>query len=115
MITALTVIGNDIFAGVYNQGIWKRHLSEVVGIDDNIVDNIISIFPNPMSHSSTINIHNIPKNAEITIYDIFGKLLFCNHINDSSIEIEKDSLIPGIYFIKICSNGKRITKKIIVQ
>ena len=68
----------------------------------------IQIFPNPISN--IVNISSQFPIDKIEVYDIFGKLVKTK-INSKQINIEK--LIQGIYFAKIYSGSKQVTKKII--
>ncbi len=86
------------------------------GIEDKFSDGI-SIFPNPGNGIFWINLpENIVK-AELKVYnasgqDVFGKSI---EIQNDAIEINLKNQVPGIYFVRITSEGKSYIEKIILE
>ena len=76
---------------------------------DNI-ENIISIYPNPVSNSLTINTKNI---VSIQIINITGKTINSINTTNNSTTIDLSSLAKGTYFVKILTKNSCYTKKII--
>ncbi|MDR2836620.1 MAG: C10 family peptidase [Bacteroidales bacterium] len=73
-----------------------------IGIDDNILDKI-SIYPNPSKGNVTLS--GLFGKEKIKVYDISGKLVKeIKNYENSSLTINLDDLLEGIYFINI-SNG----------
>lgn len=71
------------------------------------------VYPNPASNILNIEFSNSNK-TEIEIYNILGKRVFTKIINQSqSINIE--SLITGIYILKITQGKATVSKKLIKQ
>lgn len=81
---------------------------ETILANPNFDNKNINIYPNP-----TQNIFHMDIDKEYTgsIFDITGKLKM--NINTKNIDIS--SLSTGIYFLKITSEGKSYTKKIIKE
>ncbi len=96
-------------------GSFKLTLQEVLGVDENLLQHSIAIYPNPSSGKIFIrNFGSITlKNA--VIYDITGKTVkeFHNLANEKSLNF--DSLRNGLYLLKLNSNKGSITKKLIIQ
>ena len=87
----------------------------IVGINENILGETISIYPNPTSGVATINLGTI-KEATITILNITGEELYnINQINESQVEVSLSDYSKGIYFIKIQSNNQQKVVKLIKQ
>jgi hypothetical protein len=87
----------------------------VVGINENIFGETISIYPNPTSGVATINLGTI-KEATITILNITGKELYnIYQVNESQVEVSLSDYSKGIYFIKIQSNNQQKVVKLIKQ
>ncbi|NVO04285.1 MAG: SBBP repeat-containing protein [Bacteroidetes bacterium] len=80
-------------------------------------DNILNIYPNPFETNLTIEVQNELKNAELIIYDLFGKEIYkMNCINQQTINIKRNNLADGIYFFRLIENNQIIGKgKIIAQ
>ena len=68
----------------------------IIGID-GISNSIISIYPNPVH--SILFVKGIDQNSMISIFDLRGKMLINNQIEDNVVDIS--SLANGIYIIKI--------------
>jgi hypothetical protein len=78
-------------------------------------DNLIFIYPNPLTLSSTLQLKAELRNAEISIYDLFGKEKMQRKFSGNTIEIEKGSLANGIYFVKVSNDKIRAICKLLVQ
>ncbi len=80
---------------------------------EEFTQNAIKIFPNPVKNILHIDLSN-PIATQIEIFDILGKKVFNQNINNSdSINIEV--LHSGIYIIKITQNNASVSKKLIKQ
>lgn len=84
-----------------------------LGVQNNSFDNLISLYPNPAT--TVLNIENASTLTidAVSIYSINGSLLreINNQQNLKTISVA--DLASGIYFVKIKSNDKVITKKFI--
>jgi len=81
---------------------------QVLSVSEYNITNQLNIYPNPSLGS--LNISTELPIDKVEIYDVFGKLLL-KEFNTIHINIEK--LNSGIYFVKIYSDSKIGTKKII--
>jgi hypothetical protein len=76
--------------------------------------NTCNIYPNPTEH--ILNIENSSIIDNIIIYDIIGaKVKEVNNINSKIIKIDINNLKSGSYIVKLYSNNKLQTKKIVVK
>ena len=132
--------GNYIAAGRRVPYAWLLKLGEVQDIieDDsvNLPNNYITLtsYPNPFNTSTTIKFvipagsnngivdgDNIskPQRVELSIYDLSGRKI-AQLINDNlpagehSITWNAKKLSSGIYFCRLSSNNKSITKKMVL-
>jgi len=82
-----------------------------LSINENIKSDF-ALYPNPAINSITINSNSEPI-ANVSIYDISGKLLFHeNNLNSNDKSVDISMLSKGVYFININDN---LTKKLIKQ
>lgn len=90
-------------------------LQEVLSVDENLLANSFSIYPNPTSGSVYFNNLNNINLQKVEIYTIDGKKVKIdnNVIIKNSIEIK--SLKSGLYFMNIDSDKGSITKKLIIK
>ncbi len=86
--------------------------TETLGNQDVLLENNISIYPNPTKNR--INITNV-LNANISISDLNGKVIFRK---ENCLETEKinfNNSNQGIYFIKIEGENTSILRKLIIK
>jgi hypothetical protein len=87
-----------------------------VSTDQNLNKNI-SIYPNPFITSTTIkSIENL-KNATMTIYNAYGKVLKqIKNISGQTIDLLRNKLPSGMYIIRITEENKMIgVEKLIIR
>jgi len=82
-------------------------------VADVFFSNQTFIFPNPVKDILTINIKT--NQAKVTVFDYLGKSLLQKTINKSKNTIDLSNLKTGIYFIRIQSDAKVGTKKLIIH
>ena len=90
-------------------------LEQVLSIDENSFQNSITIYPNPNEGQIQINNsgNHILKSAEI--FAINGKTVkFFNQISDQ-YTLEFDSVMSGLYFLKLNSDKGSIVQKLIIK
>ena len=71
----------------------------------------MKVYPNPVK-----DILKIVSGDEITtvmLYDIYGRLIEAVAANCQSLEMDVEFLAEGIYFVRIETAGKVVTRKII--
>jgi hypothetical protein len=87
----------------------------VTSIKENTFENTLTVYPNPAKDKLTINLGDTYKNVKVGIYDATGHLVY------SEESVESDQLnfaitqAPGVYFVNIQVDNKRITKKLIIE
>ncbi len=86
-----------------------------IGVDDNVADNIISVYPNLVSDGRLFVKTSFANNSFFVVYDIFGKAIIEEKLNNSFTQINlPDWISNGVYFYKLyntsnqCSSGKFI-------
>ncbi|MES2763561.1 MAG: glycosyl hydrolase family 18 protein [Bacteroidota bacterium] len=92
------------------------------GINQNNVLNELSIYPNPTNEKATISLlSSSEEKISYSLFDVQGKLIeqknleIHSGINTLEINVEQLQLSKGIYFIRLFSKGKEITRKLIVN
>ncbi len=73
--------------------------------------NNVEIYPNPAKDFITIK--NIAE-TDIKIYDICGKLVIYNYLDQTNQKIDVSSLKTGIYFVTLKQDNRLIYKKIVI-
>lgn len=89
-------------------------LSKITTEEDNI-----SVYPNPFSNYTTINISNFlsSEDWQFKLYNVTGNLVHFRKVQSNSFQLERDQLPSGIYFYQIEHNNKAktYTGKIILE
>lgn len=125
-IGALLIDNNTLYAGNWGQGIWKRSLSEIIGIK-NISSEVPSGFslnqnyPNPFNPTTNINFSILVSGlVNLTVYDVNGRevqTLVNESLNSGTYESTFDAgqFSSGIYFYTLSTPSFSETKKMILQ
>lgn len=83
-------------------------------VNENKTIPNISIFPNPVKESLTINLSN--SNIEtIKIINVLGKVIYSEKANSNEINISRNNIPSGLYFVKVNSKEKSYTAKVIFE
>ncbi len=113
--TPVDLLGvNKISYGAYY--LIPRDASDVVttGINDYIKESDVVISPNPVASQLNITLKNPDfKVTNIAVYDINGKFVASERIEDGNIQLGVGSLAAGQYFVRLSDGNKSVTTKFI--
>ena len=70
----------------------------------------LSIYPNPTNNR--VHILNA-QNTDLTVYDVLGKVLMSQKINNANEVVDLSQLLSGTYFIALDQNGQRRVEKVV--
>jgi hypothetical protein len=115
------LVWNDLFDGALlsdPQGLPYLAIGSVItGVEELNSNNSVSVFPNPMSESTTVTINETVAGASYSmkVYDILGNVVkSVESINEKTFVMERGSLSTGVYFYEVnrestvIKNGKLI-------
>jgi Leucine-rich repeat (LRR) protein len=74
-------------------------------------DASISVYPNPTNGIVTVNCNNSIKSVQL--YDVQGRLLQTNLVNENETTIDVSTKSKGVYFLKILSDKGMKVEKIV--
>ena len=85
-----------------------------LGISDGRLQNV-SVYPNPTLGNLTIELNNTASNINLSLMNSISQVVLTKNYNSTNyINLNLD--VPkGLYFLRLESNGKVITKKIIKE
>lgn len=73
------------------------------------------LFPNPANTAAFVKL-NTSVNGSLTLYSLTGQQLYSQVLSNSMSLLQLPLNYPvGIYFVTLTDNGKKVTKKLIVQ
>lgn len=116
-------VGQGSVIGTYSSGTHKirqgfiqpsNQRSSLAGKDDLSKLNA-AVFPNPFSSRITIEIVDIVKGSVVvSMHDVTGRMVFLNEFPANQIlEIDAAGLRSGIYIIKVTSQSKFFSSKLV--
>ena len=91
----------------------------VIGLNE-IPDDLISIYPNPVSHELQVKVQQSFKDiTTISVFDITGRKVLQSDpgslSNLKSISISVTSLPQGMYILEVSSNSGVVRKQFLVE
>jgi len=106
----------DINSGTISNGITFCTGGEVCWSNVNENQNIsnLNIFPNPVKESLTINLSNT-KIKTVEIIDILGKTIYLQNVNSNEINISRNNIPSGTYFVKVNTTEKSYSAKVVFE
>jgi len=87
-------------------GSWGNTI--ITSVAGDVSKNLIFVSPNPFSYSTNLSTYETFKNSTLKIYDIFGKVVHQERINNQSTVINRNSLSDGIYFYQLVNDKGQI-------
>lgn len=107
---------NKLWAATFGRGLWNTDLySSTVGIENQIANSEISIFPNPNNGEFTVQ---VPENKlyDISVYNVLGERVLDElKVHSSQKTIELHNAKSGVYLVHITIDNKTISRKIIIN
>lgn len=86
---------------------------ETLSTDVHEIDLSVVIYPNPASGIIKISADNFINSIEL--YDIQGRLLQADIVNDAQVQVDLSSRAAGLYFVKVLTEKGVKVEKIIKQ
>lgn len=79
------------------------------------VDNTLYVYPNPSNGNFTLQLKEELNGGELIVTDVMGREIFKEELKRATQQIELNINVKGLYFMRLDSEGKRMTKKIVVE
>jgi hypothetical protein len=73
----------------------------------------LKYYPNPVKNNLSLSAKTIINNVEIS--SVLGQIVLSKKVNDLQTEINLSELTNGVYFVKVTSDGKDKTVKIVKE
>jgi uncharacterized repeat protein (TIGR01451 family) len=75
--------------------------------------NQLSVYPNPVQNNLTIT--NIATIDSVSVFSVLGREVMNQKVNALQAELNTSGLTNGVYFVKVTSEGKEKTVKVIKE
>ncbi len=101
--------------GLNNYIEYQTYCSPTININSINQESMLSIYPNPVSEKTLIQISGNYAEASVIVSNSIGKIISDYHdISKGQMIFDNEKLLPGIYFISLYNKGEHVTQKKIV-
>jgi len=108
-----TLYAGGVFSSPYSK-IMKS--TTLIGIEEESLPvESVSIYPNPAHANLYISIDSELNNPEVEIFNMIGGKVFSSTLPTMQKTINIRNYAAGVYFVKITSGTKVLTKKIVIE
>jgi hypothetical protein len=83
--------------------------------EPNLLDNSITLFPNPVSNHLTVVLKTNSPEAEIKIFNLLGELEYAASTTENKVDLDVSDLANGVHIIQIAAGDKISREKLIKQ
>ncbi|MCB0478979.1 MAG: T9SS type A sorting domain-containing protein [Crocinitomicaceae bacterium] len=119
--TTHTYAANGIYTvhlKAYNQCFEDSSIQSVdlstVGLEE-FGSNSVLIYPNPTQGKVIISLDEVQNDVALKVIDLLGKTVLSRKLSASLLEIDLAPFGQGTYFLRLESDSKVVTKKIVVR
>jgi hypothetical protein len=109
---SILINGPNVFVGTSANGVWKRPLSDFVGIKEATENNLFKLYPNPAANNLTIE--SMQKSI-LEITNVHGQVIQTLTSANLKTEIDISKIAKGIYFVKVETEKGIAVKKFIKE
>lgn len=79
----------------------------IATLDEEIESASLTVYPNPFSHSATIDLNQTFSEVNLEVFDLQGRLIFQKYTDQANkLTFQSDQLEKGIYLFRVSSNGE---------
>jgi ELWxxDGT repeat protein len=102
------------YDGTHGQELWTLNTSTGISQIGNLNTSIF-IFPNPASSSFTIRSSSQLPNAQVEIYNLLGEKMYSTGLTNKQQTVKIETLVNGIYIVKVKDAGIQCLQKLEVR
>ena len=114
-ILDICIDGELLYASPMAGGIWYIELPPIPDAVAEFNEKALTVTPNPASTFVAISVGESLCNAELTVYDIQGKVCYSCKMQGDRHEISTCDFPAGIYFVKVAGDNANIVRKVVIQ
>ncbi len=127
-VQGITANDNYLFAGLFQNAVWKRPLSDFgisralkhKAIAELNIQNKISLYPNPATYKTILQYQiDVPSNISLSVSNSSGEIVLQSKeevsagVHSKTIDVSK--FLPGLYFVQLMVNGNSNNTTFIVK
>lgn len=106
LVTSIQNNDNKAFLGTSSNGVWVVDLSVTSAIQKRVSDNLLQIYPNPVTDIVNLIIPGSDiRNANVSLYSSDGREIMKKTVNTQQFQMDLHNLPSGSYFVTINANN----------
>ncbi|WP_196891531.1 T9SS type A sorting domain-containing protein [Aureivirga marina] len=105
---------NRLRIATFGRGIWDIVINSSINTPE-FEDNLFSVYPNPSSGNFVINFPPEFKEKSIIIYNRIGGVVYHSETKKEQVSINLENVATGLYLVKISSEGREKTQKLVIE
>ena len=114
-ILDICIDGGRLYASPMAGGIWYTDLPLGPTSVAAFNEIAITIAPNPASTFVAVSVSEPLRNAELTVYDLQGRVCYSSQMQGDRHVISINNFSPGIYFVKVAGDNASAVRKVVIQ
>jgi hypothetical protein len=104
--------GHEEYVGGFAVDTLYQLSESPVGLDENLNDHSIKVYPNPTQHSITVR-QEEKEDLIFVVLDQFGRSVYTSTGTELETTLDLSSISNGVYFLEIRSSTSTIVEKIV--
>jgi len=108
---------NDCGSGIVSEG-FDVMCSVCTGISEDMLNNAVSIFPNPTSGAVNISLTGKLGNVEVTVFNVLNETIVNTSEkinNEKTLQYDLSEQPSGLYFVRIKTASAELIEKIVLK
>jgi uncharacterized delta-60 repeat protein len=111
----IIVVGSTNVGGNYNFAV-ARYNANAIGITEEMNENPMNIYPNPVSNQLTVSSKTAFNNASLKLMDVSGQIVLTQqNINGYNFTLDVSPQPTGLYLVEITQNGSISRTKMVKE
>ena len=88
----------------------------ITGIESNESVKKVIVCPNPSDGNFQVNLGELSaEGALIEVIDMAGVVIYKEYATSTIISVNLKGITAGVYFVRVCADGKNAVAKLIVR
>jgi len=110
-----------LYAATFGRGIWMTDLVQGASslAQPEFINSSLEVYPNPSTGDFTIRLSGVQKDlVDLEVVSISGQTVYKEQLSVTGGSVQRKispKLSPGLYFIRIWSNERHLTQKVLVR
>ncbi|MGZ3920829.1 MAG: SBBP repeat-containing protein [Bacteroidia bacterium] len=115
-VSSSVSLGTNTLTTTGTREVLTAKLNSTTGIEENSINDKMSMFPNPFISSITILFSEEQTNTTLKITDILGKEIRAINFTGKQLTIDREEMKGGVYFLQAIDEKKNLSnRKIVIQ